>query len=64
MSQIIEIIVSSAGQSQLKTSGFSGAACQLASLPFERALGLKQSDQLTAEFYAEEQATTRLQEGR
>ena len=64
MSKTIEIIVSPTGQTQIKTPGFSGTSCQAASLPYERALGVKQSEQLTPEFYAEQAAATRLQEGR
>jgi hypothetical protein len=63
VSKIIEIIVSPNGQSQLKTSGFSGSSCQAASLPLEKALGFKLSEQLTPEFYAVEPTATRLEEG-
>lgn len=53
MSKIIEIIVSPKGETKLETKGFAGASCQEASRAFERALGAKNSDQLTSEYYAE-----------
>ena len=62
MTKIIEIIVSPTGETRLETKGFAGASCQLASQFLENALGVKQSEQLTAEFYAQE-TNNRLQEG-
>ncbi len=47
----IEIIVSPAGQSQVQTKGFEGAACRTGSQFIERALGLTTNEQVTSEFY-------------
>ncbi len=51
MSQMIEIIVSSTGQSTVQTRGFSGASCRDASKVLEQALGQRTSETLTAEFH-------------
>lgn len=51
MSRLIEVIVSPQGETRLKTRGFAGAACQQATQAMEAALGLKQSETLTAEFH-------------
>ena len=53
MSKIIEIIVSPKGEAKLETKGFAGAGCQEASRAFEQAMGVKNNEQLTAEYYAE-----------
>ena len=47
----IEIIVAPDGSSRVETKGFAGSSCQQASRFLEQALGEKQSEQLTAEFY-------------
>jgi hypothetical protein len=47
----IEIIVSPAGETRLETKGFTGVACKEASRSLEQALGLVQTDRLTAEFH-------------
>jgi hypothetical protein len=47
----IEITIDSQGRTKLQTKGFAGAECQEASRFLEQALGRKQSEQLTAEFY-------------
>ena len=52
MNKIIEIIVSPKGDTKLETKGFAGSACQEASRFVEEALGKRQSEQLTGEFYA------------
>jgi hypothetical protein len=49
--KIIEIIVSPQGEVHVETKGFSGCGCREASALLERALGQRQSDELTAEFY-------------
>jgi hypothetical protein len=51
MSQIIEIIVKSDGQTHIQTKGFTGSSCRLASGFIEQALGQRTSEQLTADFY-------------
>ena len=63
MSQIMEIIISPSGETRLETKGFAGAACQLASQFVEKALGMTQSEQLTAEFYTQATNQHRLREG-
>jgi hypothetical protein len=47
----IEITIDSQGRTKLQTKGFAGAECQEASRFLEQALGQKQSEQLTAEYY-------------
>jgi hypothetical protein len=47
----ISVIVARDGSSRIETSGFSGPQCKDASRFLEQALGLKQSEQLTADFY-------------
>ena len=50
-SPTIEVLVSPAGQSTLRTSGFAGPSCREASRALEQALGLVQAEQLTPEFH-------------
>lgn len=50
--KIIEIIVSPSGETRLETKGFSGRQCLEASRQLEAALGVKQAQQLTGEYYA------------
>ena len=64
MIRIIEIIVSRSGATRLETKGFTGASCQVASQLLENALGIKQTEQVTAEFYAQAVSQQSLQEGR
>ena len=47
--QIIEVIVSPAGETQVTTRGFAGMNCQVASQFLERALGTVTTDQPTTE---------------
>ena len=47
----IEITIDKAGQSTVKTSGFTGASCRDASRFIEQALGERVGETLTAEFY-------------
>jgi hypothetical protein len=61
--QIIEVIVATDGKVTVQTKGFAGSACKAASESLEKALGLTQSEKLTAEFYAEHNASQRVQEG-
>ena len=65
MSKIIEIIVSTTGQTQVQTKGFVGGECREASRFIEEALGQQIDERLTAEFH---QTTapqrTRLEQGR
>ncbi len=47
----IEIVVSPDGQSKLETKGFSGNECRESSRLLVEALGLKEQEQVTAEFH-------------
>ena len=51
MKQIIEITVSSTGQTSVQTKGFVGGECRDASRFLEEALGQRVSETQTAEFY-------------
>ncbi len=61
--KIIEVIVSPAGETQVQTKGFAGSDCQQAGKFLEAALGQRSGEQLTAEYYNQEQHPQRLQEG-
>jgi hypothetical protein len=50
MPQIL-ITISPTGETHLETRGYSGPACLQATRTLEAALGLRQSDALTAEFF-------------
>lgn len=50
----IQVIVSRDGSSRVETNGFAGQKCQDASRFIEQALGMKQNEQLTADFYRAE----------
>jgi hypothetical protein len=51
MTRIIEIVISPDGQTKLETKGFGGQSCRDASRFLEQALGVRASEQLTAEFH-------------
>jgi hypothetical protein len=51
MSSVIEIIVTSTGETTVTTSGFAGQSCRDASKFIEQALGQRTGEQLTAEFH-------------
>ena len=60
-SQTIEITVKPDGSTSLETKGFAGSGCRAASEFLERALGSRESEQLTSEFHqsvAESQQAT------
>jgi hypothetical protein len=59
----IEVIVAPDGKVTVQTRGFAGPACKAASESLEKALGLKQSENLTAEFYAQQTNQLRATEG-
>jgi hypothetical protein len=61
--QIIEVIVSPTGETKLQTKGFAGASCRDASKFLEQALGLRASEQLTAEYHAQQTTGNSIQEG-
>ena len=52
--KIIEVIVARDGSTRVETHGFAGTQCKEASQFLEQALGLKQSEQLTSDFYRTE----------
>ena len=54
----IAVIVARDGSSRIETAGFSGPQCKDASRFLEQALGLKQSEQLTADFYRAQTSQT------
>lgn len=49
--KVIEVIVAPDGQVRIETKGFAGSECRQASAKLEQALGLRGSEQLTAEFH-------------
>ena len=51
MNRIIEIIVTSKGETAITTKGFTGSSCRDASKFIEQALGQQSSETLTAEFH-------------
>lgn len=51
MTRIIEIVVTSAGETTVQTKGFFGQSCRAASKFLETALGQQIGEQLTAEFH-------------
>ena len=51
-SKTIEVVVQSDGQSSVETKGFAGAECVEASRFLEAALGARQDEKRTVEFYA------------
>jgi hypothetical protein len=61
--KIIEVTVSPKGETKIETKGFAGSACKAASESLEKALGLKQSEKLTAEFYSQQTQKQQLKEG-
>jgi len=61
--QIIEVVISPTGETRVETKGFVGSSCRQASQFLEQALGAKLGETLTAEFYQEEPAQNRIQQG-
>ena len=47
----IEIVVQPDGKTRIETKGFTGTECKDASRFIEQALGIRTSEQLTAEFF-------------
>ena len=60
MAKIIDVIVDPKGNTEIKTSGFTGGACQQAVAGLEANLGTKLSQTNTAEFYQESAAQVEL----
>ena len=52
MSQIIEVTVSPRGETRIETKGFTGGHCREASKALETALGVRETERLTSEFFA------------
>ena len=61
--QIIEVIISPAGQTNIQTKGFTGSSCRDASKFLEQALGVCASETLTAEFHQTQATQQTAQEG-
>lgn len=51
MPPIIDVLISPTGETQIETRGFTGPACRQATQALEAALGLKQSETLTAAYH-------------
>ena len=60
----IEITVSPRGETTVETRGFRGGECREASRLIEQALGTRSGEQLTAEFYQDQQAGQELKQSR
>lgn len=50
----IEIVVDKKGNTKVETKGFLGSSCQDASKAFEEALGARQNEQMTSEYFQTE----------
>jgi len=61
--QIIEVVISPTGETRVETKGFVGSTCRQASQFLEQALGANLGEKLTAEFYQQEPAQNRIQQG-
>ena len=61
-SKVIEIVVHPDGRSVVQTKGFTGNECRQASRFIEQALGQRDSEQLTAEFYTSTTAAASVQQ--
>jgi hypothetical protein len=62
LNQFIELIVSPQGETTLETKGFAGSGCQQASRFLEQALGSRDSEKLTAEYYQTLPASSSVQQ--
>ena len=60
----IEILVAPDGRTTVQTKGFSGPECRQASESLERALGVRTSERLTAEFHEAQAAEQARQQTR
>lgn len=61
MKPTITVTVSPTGETQITTTGFTGATCRTATQALEAALGQRQSEQLTSEFYVANSALAPVQ---
>ena len=55
--KLIEVVISPAGKARVETRGFTGRDCFQASAFLEAALGPRQSDRLTSEYYEVKQSS-------
>ena len=55
MKKFIEITISPTGETKVETKGFAGGECREASKYVEQALGKRTAEQLTGEFYQDQQ---------
>lgn len=55
MPRIIEVIVTSTGETTIQTKGYAGNECLQASKSIEAALGVTASDRKTNEYYERQQ---------
>jgi len=58
MPPTITVTVSPTGATRVETNGFTGTSCRDATRALETALGVREHEQLTSEFYAHTQETT------
>jgi len=58
MPPTIIVTVSPTGTTRIETHGYTGASCRDATRALEAALGVREHEQLTSEFYALSQETT------
>ncbi len=63
MNRTIEVIILPTGETKLETKGFAGKSCRDASRFLEDALGTRNSEQPTAEFYQSQSAGQLAKEG-
>ena len=63
MTRIIEVVVSPTGETKVETKGFAGGSCRDASKFLEASLGLRTSEQLTAEYHAQQSTGNTVREG-
>ena len=61
-SKVIEIVVHPDGRTVVQTKGFTGSECRQASRFIEQALGQRESEQLTPEFYTSTAAAVSVQQ--
>jgi len=54
--KVIEVVISPKGETEVKTSGYSGSSCQQASKFVEDALGVRSSETKTSEFHQSSQS--------
>jgi hypothetical protein len=59
----IVVTIAKDGSSTVETKGFAGSSCQAASEFLEKALGARQSEKLTAEYFNQQPAAQQVQEG-